>query len=136
MPVSTVPPFMGAVRAASPEGHDAAVFGAPHGTPYPEINNAIHRGAPDAVRAALAASSEDTDLIVLDPTSDTEFVIRRPAVWAVARDFGGAWHPWIATIRTERDAKGHLIRAFATGARFCGHTEDPGCKSTRCKSDA
>jgi pimeloyl-ACP methyl ester carboxylesterase len=34
------------------------------------------------------------------------------AVWAVARDFGGAWHPWIATIRTERDAKGHLIRAF------------------------
>ena len=34
------------------------------------------------------------------------------AVWAVARDFGGAWHPWIETIRTERDAKGHLIRAF------------------------
>ena len=34
------------------------------------------------------------------------------AVWAVARDFGGAWHPWIATIGTERDAKGHLIRAF------------------------
>jgi pimeloyl-ACP methyl ester carboxylesterase len=34
------------------------------------------------------------------------------AVWALARDFGGAWHPWIETIRTERDAKGHLIRAF------------------------
>lgn len=33
-------------------------------------------------------------------------------VWAVARDFGGAWHPWIATIRTERDGRGHLIRAF------------------------
>ena len=45
----------------------------------------------DAVRAALAASSEDTDLIVLDPTSDTEFVIRRPAVWAVAQ--GHAWEP-------------------------------------------
>lgn len=43
----------------------------------------------EAVRAALAASSEDTDLIVLDPTSDTEFVIRRPAVWAVAQG-----HPW------------------------------------------
>ena len=34
------------------------------------------------------------------------------AVWAMARAFGGAWHPWIATIRTERDAQGHLIRAF------------------------
>lgn len=45
----------------------------------------------EAVRAALAASSEDTDLIVLDPTSPTEFVIRRPAVWAVAQ--GHAWEP-------------------------------------------
>ncbi|WP_300266285.1 SseB family protein [Microbacterium sp.] len=42
-----------------------------------------------ATRAALAASSEDTDLIVLDPTSDTEFVIRRPAVWAIAQE-----QPW------------------------------------------
>lgn len=45
----------------------------------------------EAVRAALAASSEDTDLIVLDPTSETEFVIRRPAVWAVAQE--QAWDP-------------------------------------------
>ena len=45
----------------------------------------------EAVRAALAASAEDTDLIVLDPTSDTEFVIRRPAVWAVAQ--GQSWEP-------------------------------------------
>ncbi|WP_223628525.1 SseB family protein [Microbacterium sp. EST19A] len=45
----------------------------------------------DATRAALAASADDTDLIVLDPTSDTEFVIRRPAVWAVAQ--GHAWEP-------------------------------------------
>ena len=43
----------------------------------------------EAIRAALAASSEDTDLIVLDPTSDTEFVIRRPAVWAIAQE-----QPW------------------------------------------
>ncbi|MGO2519030.1 MAG: SseB family protein [Microbacterium sp.] len=43
----------------------------------------------EALRAALAASSEDTDLIVLDPTSETEFVIRRPAVWAVAQE-----QPW------------------------------------------
>src|SRR5512145_3327121 len=34
------------------------------------------------------------------------------AVWAVARDFAGAWHPLIATIRAERDGRGALIRAF------------------------
>lgn len=34
------------------------------------------------------------------------------AVWAVARDFCGHWHPGIATIRTERDARGSLVRAF------------------------
>lgn len=45
----------------------------------------------EAVRAALAASADDTDLIVLDPTSDTEFVIRRPAVWAIAQ--GDPWEP-------------------------------------------
>lgn len=44
-----------------------------------------------AVRAALAASSEQTDLIVLDPTSETEFVFRRPAVWAIAQ--GERWEP-------------------------------------------
>ncbi|PLP58012.1 hypothetical protein CYK37_17550 [Mesorhizobium loti] len=34
------------------------------------------------------------------------------AVWAVARDFCGHWHPGIATIRAERDARGSLVRAF------------------------
>lgn len=45
----------------------------------------------EATRAALAASADDTDLIVLDPTSDTEFVFRRPAVWAIAQGHG--WEP-------------------------------------------
>lgn len=45
----------------------------------------------DATRVALAASAEDTDLIVLDPTSETEFVFRRPAVWAIAQGHG--WEP-------------------------------------------
>ncbi len=45
----------------------------------------------DSVRVALSASAEDTDLIVLDPTSETEFVIRRPAVWAIAQ--GQRWEP-------------------------------------------
>ncbi|WP_424936726.1 MULTISPECIES: SseB family protein [Bacteria] len=45
----------------------------------------------EAARVALAASAEDTDLIVLDPGSQTEFVLRRPAVWAVAQ--GQPWEP-------------------------------------------
>lgn len=43
----------------------------------------------DGVRTALSAAADDTDLIVIDPGSDTEFVLRRPAVWAI-----GQGHPW------------------------------------------
>lgn len=43
----------------------------------------------DGVRTALAAAQDDTDLIVIDPASETEFVLRRPAVWAIAQE-----HPW------------------------------------------
>jgi hypothetical protein len=43
-----------------------------------------------APRVALAAASEDTELVVLDPTSETEFVIRRPALWAIAQS-----QPWL-----------------------------------------
>lgn len=34
------------------------------------------------------------------------------AVWAVARDFCGLWHPALATMEAERDHQGHLIRVF------------------------
>ena len=45
-----------------------------------------------ARRAALAAAGEETPLMVLDPTSDTEFVFRRPMLRAIAE--GTAWvHP-------------------------------------------
>jgi SseB protein N-terminal domain len=44
-----------------------------------------------ATRVALAAVSEGTDLVVLDPTSATEFGIRRPALWAIAQEVG--WTP-------------------------------------------
>lgn len=37
-------------------------------------------------RVALAAASEGTDLVVLDPTSATEFALRRPALWAIAQE--------------------------------------------------
>lgn len=42
-------------------------------------------------RVAQAAVGEGTDLIVVDPGSETEFVIRRPAVWALAQ--GEPWTP-------------------------------------------
>ena len=42
-------------------------------------------------RVAQAAVGEGTDLIVVDPGSATEFVIRRPAVWALAE--GEPWVP-------------------------------------------
>ncbi|MGQ3294361.1 MAG: alpha/beta fold hydrolase, partial [Shinella sp.] len=40
-------------------------------------------------------------------------VAAEPAeVWAIVGNFCGAWHPAIAEMRTERDARGALIRAF------------------------
>jgi hypothetical protein len=45
----------------------------------------------DGERVAVAAAEEGTDLVVLDPTSATEFVIRRPALWAMAQ--GESWIP-------------------------------------------
>lgn len=45
----------------------------------------------DARRVALAASSDGAQWIVIDPGSDTEFVVRRPAVEAIAK--GEPWTP-------------------------------------------
>ncbi len=39
-----------------------------------------------ASRVALSAASEDSDLVVIDPGQATEFVVRRPALWAIAQD--------------------------------------------------
>lgn len=33
-------------------------------------------------------------------------------VWAVVREFGGAWHPWVASIHEERGPRGARVRAF------------------------
>ena len=57
-------------------------------------------------RLALAAVAEGTDLVVLDPGSPTEFALRRPAVWALAR--GQAWVPSF-----QDDA---VLAAFRAGA--------------------
>lgn len=54
--------------------------------------DAAARPVPAAgVRTALAAAADDTDLIVIDPGSQTEFVLRRPAVWAIGQQI--PWEP-------------------------------------------
>ena len=58
--------------------------------------NPLARPVPaDAVRVALAAAQESTDLVVLDPTNETEYVIRRPALWAIAQ--AAPWTPSYAS---------------------------------------
>ena len=50
-------PFMGAEKGAQPDQADAVLFGAPHGTPYQDIDNQPYATAPDALRAALEEDS-------------------------------------------------------------------------------
>lgn len=60
--------------------------------------NPLARPVPaDGIRVALAAADEGTDLVVLDPTSPTEFAIRRPALWAMAQG-----EPWLPSYLDER----------------------------------
>jgi hypothetical protein len=59
-----------------------------------------------AVRVALAAANEKTDLVVVDPKSVTEFVIRRPALWAIAQSL-----PWTPSYQDES-----VLDAFADAA--------------------
>lgn len=47
------------------------------------------------------------------------------ALWSTARDFCGAWHPFIATIAQERGPKGAIIR------RFTAHGEDTAYREQR-----
>ncbi len=48
--------------------------------------NPLARPVPsDGVRVALAAASDRTELVVLDPASESEFCVRRPALWAIAQ---------------------------------------------------
>ncbi|RFA08937.1 hypothetical protein B7R54_06630 [Subtercola boreus] len=81
-----------------------------------------------ARRVALAAAGESTDLIILDPTSPTEFALRRPAVWAIAQAT-----PWVSPLGDtavarafagsaagERDIQSIRLRAGDPSARLVG----------------
>ena len=60
----------------------------------------------DAVKAALAAAQEQNTRIILDPGSQTEFVLRRPAIAAVAQG-----QPWL---HPSKDARVHAAFVAAT----------------------
>ncbi|WP_394551675.1 SseB family protein [Agromyces sp. MMS24-JH15] len=57
----------------------------------------------DGIRVALAAADDGTDLVVLDPGSTGEFVLRRPAVWSVAQS-----RPWRPPFESDE-----VVAAFA-----------------------
>jgi hypothetical protein len=67
----------------------------------------------EASRVALAAASEGTPLIVVDPGSETEFVIRRPAFRALAT--GEPWTPSfedpavLAAVETAAEAHPEIV---------------------------
>ncbi len=46
--------FFGSTAATSAKGAQAAIFGAPHGTPYRSIDNRVHASSADAFRKAMA----------------------------------------------------------------------------------
>ncbi|MCU1515357.1 MAG: SseB family protein [Pseudarthrobacter sp.] len=52
-----------------------------------------------AARAALSAVSEQAELLVLDPGSEVTFVVRRPALWALAQQ-----RPWLPSYADEEVA--------------------------------
>jgi len=83
----------------------------------------------DGVRVALAAADDGTDLVVLDPGSEEgEFVVRRPAVWAVAQS--KPWQPpfesasvdaaFRASIERELAVLGVSLHAGDPDARLAG----------------
>src|SRR6478609_11297867 len=59
-----------------------------------------------AARAALSAVAEGAELLVLDPGSATTFVVRRPAVWSLAKQ----QHYWVPSYE-DAELAGELGRA-------------------------
>ncbi len=77
----------------------------------------------DGVRVALAAASEETDLVVLDPLSETEFAVRRPALWAIAQpsfESAAVLEAFEASVRTELSVLSVALVAGDPAARLAG----------------
>jgi hypothetical protein len=79
---------MSIVTVAGPDGRNVL----PAFTSVEALQHWNPRARPVAQKMqliALAAAGDGTDLVVVDPTSPTEFVVRRPALWAIAQSL-----PW------------------------------------------
>lgn len=74
----------------------------------------------EGVRVALAAAHEQTDLVVLDPASPTEFVVRRPALWAIARQ--ERWEPAAGSAEVASE----FARSVASEPAVSGVSLEPG----------
>lgn len=83
------------VTVQGPDGRNVL----PVFTDVPSMNawNSEARPVPvEFVRAALAAADEDTEIIVVNPRNDEEIVVRRPALWAIAKQELDSWLPSFA----------------------------------------
>lgn len=81
---------MALVTLTAPDGRKAL----PAFTSVPALQQWHPQARPVAVyaaRAALSAVSEEAQLMVVDPGADITFVVRRPAMWALAQQ--QAWTP-------------------------------------------
>lgn len=93
-----------------------------------------------AARAALSAVAEGAELLVLDPGSEMTFVVRRPAMWALAQQrawvpsyadpdvaaaVGSAVAAWPAVKRVELQPGGGIVSATAQGAAVPGGGAGP-----------
>lgn len=88
--------------------------------------NPIARPVPvDGVRVALAAVDDGCELIVLDPGSASEFLVRRPAVWAVAQS--NTWSPPFESAAVSAAFQ----RSIAAEPAVLGVTLHPGADARR-----
>jgi hypothetical protein len=81
---------MALVTLTAPDGRKAL----PVFTSVPALQQWHPKARPVAVyaaRAALSAVSEEAQLLVVDPGADVTFVVRRPAMWALAQQ--RTWTP-------------------------------------------
>ncbi|MBM7504492.1 SseB family protein [Agromyces aurantiacus] len=79
----------------------------------------------DGVPVALAAADDGTELVVLDPASETEFVLRRPAVWSVAQQA-----PWRPPFESD-DVRAAFERSIAGELAVLGVELEPGDPDAR-----
>ena len=91
------------VTVAGPDGRSVLpAFSSVHS--MARWNSAARPVPATGVRVALAAAGDATELVIIDPTSATEFAIRRPALWAIAQS-----EPWVPSYLDPE-----VVRAFAT----------------------